>query len=107
MAEKSLSLEELGMAYCVKCGEQHEDGAAFCPGCGAPLGPAAATAPQQAATSPPARRRFFTKKRALLIAIIVIVAVAAAVIAGRSFLGSARGAVLTIGQPYGGGVVAY
>lgn len=29
------------MAFCTKCGAQHDEGAAFCPGCGSPIGAAA------------------------------------------------------------------
>ena len=28
------------MAFCTKCGAQHEEGAAFCPSCGSPIGAA-------------------------------------------------------------------
>ena len=82
------------MAYCVKCGNPHEDGAAFCSGCGAAFHPGAtapATVAQTTATlaaTPPVKRRLVSSRRAMMVAIVAIVAVAAVVIAGFAFLGS-------------------
>ena len=83
------------MAYCVKCGNPHEDGTAFCSGCGVAFHPGA-TAPATVsqttaalAAAPPVKRGLFSSRRAMMVAIVALVAVAAVVIAGFAFLGSA------------------
>ena len=66
--------------YCQRCGKQIDEGARFCPGCGAQIGvsnqPAQAGAISSAASAPGKTKKSFSLPRMILILIVVGILVA-------------------------------